>query len=81
MSEANKDTIYYGEVLWFDGKRGYGFAQWEIDNVKQKDIFIHFSDLNMEGFKTIYKGQKIQFQIGANKHGDPKAICVQVLKN
>jgi cold shock protein len=81
MSEDNKDTIYYGEVLWFDPKRGFGFLGYDIDSVKQKDMFAHFSDVSCEGFKTLYKGQKVSFQIGTNKHGDPKAINVVVLKN
>jgi cold shock CspA family protein len=78
----NEDkVVYYGEVIFFDPKRGYGFASWEINGVKQKDIFIHFSDLVMEGFKTIYKHQKISFSLGTNVRGDPKAICVEILKN
>ena len=78
MSDEGK---FFGEVLWFDPKRGFGFAQWEIDGVQQKDIFIHFSDISCEGFKTLYKSQKVQFSLGTNKHGDPKAINVIVLKN
>jgi len=73
--------MYYGEVIFFNPKTGFGFVLWEIDGVKQKDMFVHFSDIVMEGFKTLFKGQKIQFQLGTNKHGDPKAINVIVLKN
>jgi CspA family cold shock protein len=79
MSEDNK--IYYGDVLWFDPKRGFGFIGWSIDGVQQKDLFVHFSDVSCEGFKTLYKAQKVSFGLGVNKHGDPKAICVAVLKN
>jgi len=79
MSEDK--AVYYGEVIFFDPKKGYGFATWDIDGVKQKDIFIHFSDLVMDGFKTVYKNQKISFSVGVNMRGEPKAICVEVLKN
>lgn len=74
-------TVYYGEVLWFNPARGFGFLAWEKDGAKQKDMFCHFSDVVCEGFKTLYKGQKVSFQIGTNNHGDPKAISVQVLRN
>lgn len=75
------DNKILGEVLWFDPKRGYGFAGWEKDGVQQKDLFVHFSDISCEGFKTLYKGQKILFEIGKNNRGDPKAINVEIIKN
>ena len=75
------DDKFVGDVLWFDPKRGYGFIGWEKDGVKQKDIFCHFSDVSCEGFKTLFKDQKVSFNLGVNKHGDPKAIEVTVLKN
>lgn len=75
------DEIYYGTVIWFDAKRGLGFISWEKDGVKQKDMFVHFSDIACEGFKTIFKEQKVSFGIGTNHNGQPKAINVTVLKN
>lgn len=75
------DSKFYGEVLWFDPKRGFGFIGWEKEGVKQKDMFVHFSDVACEGFKTLYKHQKVSFNLGTNKHGDPKAINVEILKN
>jgi len=72
---------FEGEVLWFDPKRGYGFVDWSKDGVKQKDLFVHFSDVSCEGFKTLYKGQKVSFGLGVNKHGDPKATEVTILKS
>lgn len=75
------DVKFFGEVAWFDPKRGYGFIVWEKDGVKQKDLFVHFSDVASEGFKTLYKGQKVTFGLGTNKRGDPKATSVVVLQN
>lgn len=75
------DEKFIGEVLWFDPKRGFGFIGWEKDGVKQKDMFVHFSDITQEGFKTLYKHQKVSFGLGTNKHGDPKATNVEILKN
>jgi len=74
------DNVFVGEVLWFDAKRGYGFIGWRKDNVEQKDLFAHFSDIECEGFKTLYKGQKVSFGVGTNKHGDPKAVNIKISK-
>lgn len=76
---SNEEQIYYGEVSWF--ARGYGFLRWEIEGVLQKDMFVHFSDIVCEGFKTLYKGRKVSFCIGTNRNGDPKAVNVTVLRN
>jgi CspA family cold shock protein len=74
MSENEK---FIGEVIWFDPKRGYGF----ITREGQPDLFVHFSDINCDGFKTLYKGQKVSYSLGTNKHGAPKAVDVVVLKH
>jgi CspA family cold shock protein len=72
---------FVGEVVWFDAKRGFGFLSWEKDGVKQKDMFVHFSDIICEGFKTLQKEQKVSFGLGTNKHGVPKALEVTVLRH
>lgn len=74
------DTTYVGQVIWFSALRGFGFISWAIDGVAQKDIFCHFSDIACEGFKTLQKEQKVSFSIGQNRHGDPKAVNIVVLK-
>jgi len=71
---------YVGEVIWFSNKKGFGFLTWEKDGEKQKDMFVHFSDVLCEGFKALYKGQKVAFEVGANRHGDPKAVDVTIVK-
>jgi len=72
-------TVYTGTVIWFSGS--YGFIEWEKDGAKQNDIFVHYSDIAADGFRTLYKAQKVSFSIGTNKGGDPKAINVMALKN
>lgn len=67
---------FEGEVIWFDNRAGYGF----IARNGEKDLFVHFSDINCEGFKTVKKGQKVSFTIGANNKGVPKATDVTVIK-
>jgi len=70
---------YFGEVIWF--QNGIGFIEWFKDNEKQKDMFVHYTDISCEGFKILYKGQKVSFEIGLNKKNEQKAVNVNVLKN
>ena len=48
-----------GTVKWFDSAKGYGFITTEAGN----DIFVHYSGLNMEGFKTLDEGQEVEFDV------------------
>lgn len=70
-----QDDKYIGTVIWFDAKRGYGF----ISREDEKDLFIHWSDIQQEGFKTLKKGSKVAFAVGLNKRNQPKAIEVMVI--
>jgi len=73
------NQILTGTVVWFNNKKNFGFLQWEKDGVQQKDIFVHYSDINVSGFKTLTKGQQVSFKIGTNHSGQPKAIEVTPL--
>ena len=53
-----------GTVKWFNAKKGYGF----ISDAEGNDVFVHFSALNMDGFKELNEGQKVSFDVEA----DPK---------
>ena len=56
-----------GTVKWFDGKKGYGF----VANISDgKDYFVHFSEIQTEGFKTLEEGQKVEFEIGEGRQGE-----------
>ena len=74
MSEERKGT-----VIWFDPKPGYGFIEWDGQEETEEDMFVHFSDINLEGFKTLKKGQRVSFGVGKNNKGEPKAIDVTIL--
>lgn len=78
---SNDNVKYVGTVIFFSPKAGYGFLLWEKDGVPQKDLFVHFSDILCEGFKTLYKDQRVSFGLGTNVRGEIKAIEVEVLKN
>lgn len=68
-----------GTVVYFNVKKGYGFISWFKNNQKQKDMFIHYSDINMNGFKVLSINQAVEFELGKNIKGDPKAINVKVI--
>jgi len=75
----SNEEVYTGEVVWFHIERGYGFISWEKEGVKQDDMFCHFSDINLEGFKLLKGGQKVSFSVGANNDGAPKAVHVEII--
>jgi len=66
-----------GTIVYFNSKKGYGFISWELNGQKQKDMFVHYSDIQMEGFKILKVDQLVQFDLGKNIKGDPKAVNVK----
>ena len=60
-----------GTVKWFNESKGYGF----ITPEEGKDVFVHFSEIKMEGFKTLNEGQQVQFEVTDGPKG-PQAINV-----
>ena len=64
-----------GTVKWFNNQKGYGFITVEDGN----DVFVHFSGLNMEGFKTLAEGAAVEFDITDGAKG-PQAVNVEVVK-
>ena len=64
-----------GTVKWFNNQKGYGFITAEDG----KDVFVHFSGLNMEGFKTLVEGAAVEFDITDGAKG-PQAVNVEVVK-
>ena len=64
-----------GTVKWFNNQKGYGFITAEDG----KDVFVHFSGLNMEGFKTLEEGAAVEFDITDGAKG-PQAVNVELVK-
>ena len=63
-----------GTVKWFNNQKGYGF----ICDEEGRDIFVHFSGLNMEGFKTLEEGAEVEFDVVEGEKG-PQATNVTKL--
>lgn len=55
-----------GTVKWFDNSKGFGFITPDNDD---KDLFAHFSAINMNGFKRLKEGQKVTFEITQGPKG------------
>jgi CspA family cold shock protein len=55
-----------GTVKWFNNAKGYGFV---TPDQGEQDIFIHFSAIVMEGYKTLKEGQKVQFELEEGPKG------------
>lgn len=63
-----------GTVKWFNNQKGYGF----ISDAEGNDVFVHYSGLNMEGFKTLEEGQEVEYEVIQGEKG-PQATNVTKL--
>ena len=55
-----------GTVKFFDEQKGFGF----ISREEGDDVFVHFSEIQGSGFKTLQEGQKVEFEVGPGRKGD-----------
>ncbi|ASN07152.1 cold shock domain-containing protein [Virgibacillus necropolis] len=63
-----------GKVKWFNAEKGFGFIEQEDGD----DVFVHFSAIQSEGFKTLEEGQDVEFEIVEGNRG-PQAANVTTL--
>ena len=63
-----------GKVKWFNDAKGFGF----IEQESGEDVFVHFSSIQMDGFKTLVEGQVVEFEIQSGAKGLHAANVVKV---
>lgn len=63
-----------GKVKWFNEKKGFGF----IEREEGDDVFVHFSAISEEGFKTLAEGQQVEFDIVEGPKGPQAANVVKL---
>jgi len=64
-----------GRVKWFNPEKGYGFIEREDGG---GDVFVHFSAIEMDGFKTLNEGEQVEFEIVEGARGPQAANVVRV---
>ncbi len=63
-----------GKVKWFNAEKGYGF----IEREEGGDVFVHFSAIQCDGFKTLEEGQAVEFDVVAGPRGEQAANVVRL---
>lgn len=64
-----------GSVKWFNDAKGYGFIQ---QDGSEKDVFVHYTAIQGEGFKTLAEGQKVEFELIEGPKGPQAANVTKV---
>ena len=63
-----------GTVKWFNSEKGFGFIEVEGGN----DVFVHFSAINQDGYKTLEEGQAVEFEIVEGDRGPQAANVIKL---
>ena len=63
-----------GTVKWFNSEKGFGFITKEDGN----DVFVHFSAIQGDGFKTLEEGQQVSFDVTQGNRGDQAANVTRI---
>lgn len=74
LRNNKEDIMINGTVKWFNSTKGFGFITGE-DN---KDIFVHQSAIQEEGFRTLEEGQKVSYDVEASEKGDRAVNVVKL---
>lgn len=63
-----------GTVKWFNAEKGFGFIEVEGEN----DVFVHFSAINQDGYKSLEEGQSVEFEVVEGDRGPQAATVVKL---
>jgi CspA family cold shock protein len=63
-----------GKVKWFNDAKGYGF----IEQESGEDVFVHFTAIQSDGFKTLAEGQEVEFEVNEGKKGPQASNVLKV---
>ncbi len=66
-------TMQKGTVKWFNAEKGYGFIECEDGT----DVFVHFTAINMEGYKSLQEGEAVEFEVIDGAKGPQAANVVK----
>ncbi len=72
IAHEEATTMEQGKVKWFNAEKGFGF----IERENGDDVFVHFSAIQSEGFKSLDEGQAVTFEVEQGQRG-PQATNVQ----
>lgn len=65
-----------GKVKWFSNEKGYGFIE---NSEGGEDLFVHFSEISGEGFRTLEEGNEVVFEVADGRGGKKQASRVEVV--
>jgi CspA family cold shock protein len=69
----SRSLMATGTVKWFNPDKGYGF----IEREGGEDLFVHFSEIQMDGFKSLDEGQAVEFDVTTGRNGKEQASNVR----
>jgi CspA family cold shock protein len=68
-----RGAVAVGTVKWFNSEKGYGF----IESEQGSDVFVHYSAIQTDGFKTLEEGDRVEFEVKPGRDGRSQAEDVR----
>ena len=66
MKQIRESSVATGKVKWFNSEKGFGF----IEREGGADVFVHFSAITMDGYKSLEEGQAVEFDVAPGRKGE-----------
>jgi cold shock protein len=68
------DDLMQGRVKWFNAEKGFGFIEQDNGN----DVFVHFSAIQSDGYKSLEEGQSVEFEVVEGNRGPQASSVVKI---